>query len=116
MKTILVIVVVGGVCLLAGLFFGARVGRHQEITEIANSYTEAAEALNIASELFVDVRIADYLHKDQVNDALHLIVERIDADIVRLASRQTVAQANGQSEILYETNTISALNFGLAYR
>ena len=99
MKTILIVVAVGGVCFLAGLLCGTRMG---------NSYVEATDALNKASVLSVDVHIANDLHKNQVNEALYALVSRIDANIVNLADRQ--------KGVFYETNTLPTLNFALAYR
>jgi hypothetical protein len=99
MKTILMIVAVGAVCFFIGLFCGTRMG---------NSYVEATDALNRASVLSVDLHIANDLHKGQVNEALYSVVSRIDASIVNLADRP--------KGVFYETNTLPALNFALAYR
>jgi hypothetical protein len=112
MKTILIIIVVGGVCILAGLFFGAHINRHRDNTD---AVAEATEALTTASVLNVDVVAADRLHKGQTNEVLGLLISRIDANIVRLANRKTIAEANQQTEILYETNTLPSLSFALAY-
>jgi hypothetical protein len=105
MKTIFYVLVFGFIWFWVGYFTGSR---PLYALKVAQQQTEQMASLDQTAVLSADLHIADELHQGKVEQALHSVVLRIDANIASLA--------NKQSSISDVTNSNRIFDYALSYR
>ena len=105
MKTIFSIIVFGFLWFWVGYFTGSH---PLYALKVAQQQSEQMAFLDQSAVLSGDLHIADDLHQGKVEQALHSVALRIDANIVNLA--------NKQSSISGVKNSNQIFDYALSYR